>query len=374
VAEEQAIISQAKVALAELRGRLIKETHCAFCDKDLTDVPEVVQRNSSLAPQIDAALAQTSTARLAELNATYAELATLNQRASSVLQVYQACAKYVKLDNGYYPPRFTWVGPDVSVGVNAKAAQQLATLKQRVLAREQALGRLQEASGSLDAHAVRAKVLESDLNAAKDAAEASAGALKAHAVLLDASEAAVMALGRARQAVTQAEQALKHAEDLVAVRQKARDALQTQLAEDKALLVQTHFNNALIKKLRGARPQVADKLWSLVLATVSKYFSAVRGTPSRVTRNDNGFQVDGQGIGGLSGSTLDALGLAIRIALTKTFLPNTRWLTLDEASAAMDDEREAAMVGCVATAGFDQIIWVTHSAAVESFATTVIQL
>ena len=49
-------------------------------------------------------------------------------------------------------------------------------------------------------------------------------------------------------------------------------------------------------------------------------------------------------------------------------------MVLDESSAACDTEREAAMVGAVVSADFDQVIWVTHSDAVESFATNLIEL
>jgi ABC-type transport system involved in cytochrome bd biosynthesis fused ATPase/permease subunit len=76
----------------------------------------------------------------------------------------------------------------------------------------------------------------------------------------------------------------------------------------------------------------------------------------------------------LSGSTLDALGLAIRIALTKTFLPNSRFMVLDEPAAACDDSREANMLGLVAACDFDQVLLVTHSTLADSFAAQVVNL
>ena len=71
---------------------------------------------------------------------------------------------------------------------------------------------------------------------------------------------------------------------------------------------------------------------------------------------------------------LDALGLAIRIALTKTFLPNNDFLILDEPAAACDDEREMNMLGVITTAGFDQVLLVTHSPLADAFADKVVAL
>lgn len=133
-------------------------------------------------------------------------------------------------------------------------------------------------------------------------------------------------------------------------------------------------NNALIDFLRKARPKITDQLWGMVMDTVSSYFSSIRGTQSVVTRADNGFKVDGHNIGGLSGSTKDALGLGIRKALTKTFLPNASFMMLDEPASGCDEDREANMLGLIAGGGFEQVILITHSDLADSFATQVVQL
>jgi ABC-type transport system involved in cytochrome bd biosynthesis fused ATPase/permease subunit len=108
--------------------------------------------------------------------------------------------------------------------------------------------------------------------------------------------------------------------------------------------------------------------------TVSKYFSDIRGTPSVFSRGEDGFMVDGHKVSSLSGSALDALGLAIRMALPRTFLPNARFLVLDEPAAAADDNRETNMLGVIATYDADQVILVTHSDLADSFAAQVIRL
>jgi DNA repair exonuclease SbcCD ATPase subunit len=373
-AAEQAGVNQAKVTLAQLQGKLIKETHCAFCDKDLTDVPEVIQRNSSLAPLIDAEQAKITDSKLTTRKQELADLKAFERDALAIVTVLSACYDFITLDTSTYPAKHTWTGPDVTKQVNLQAASQLAALRQQATQRAKTEGSRQEAAQSVETLEGEVQVAKEALNAANAASSGSNTALYAYNNLYAAALARAEAHGKLETQLASAQKDLVHAQAMLAERVKARQALATQLLNDKQLLTETNFNNALIKKLRSARPQVADKLWGIVLLTVSKYFSSIRGVSSRVTRSDNGFLVDGQTIGGLSGSTLDALGLAIRIALTKTFLPNSRFLILDEASAACDDEREEAMVGCVAGADFDQVIWVTHSAAVEAFATMVIQL
>jgi len=153
-----------------------------------------------------------------------------------------------------------------------------------------------------------------------------------------------------------------------------RASLAEQIEKTKTMIETMTHHNELVKKLRAARPVIANKLWTTVLGTVGHYFSQVRGTRSMVTRDSDGFKVDGQGVGGLSGSTLDALGLALRLALVKTFVPTASFLALDEPAAACDSTRELAMLGTIAGAGFEQVLLVTHSDLADSFATQVIQL
>jgi len=127
-----------------------------------------------------------------------------------------------------------------------------------------------------------------------------------------------------------------------------------------------------VKKLRGIRPQVASQLWGTVLGAISHYFTQIRGTTSTVTKDTAGFKVNGRSVKGLSGSTQDALGLAIRMSLSKLFLPNVPFLSLDESFAGADDSRELNGVGTLSTAGFGQIVMITHSDQPESFADNLI--
>lgn len=133
-------------------------------------------------------------------------------------------------------------------------------------------------------------------------------------------------------------------------------------------------SNELLKAVRAARPIIADKMWNAVLHTVSRYFSQMRGEASTVTRTTDGFKVDGHSVAGLSGSTLDILGLAIRVALVRTFLPTSPFLVLDEPAAACDVNRTQAMLGFLATTEFDQILACSHDEISEAVADNVVKI
>jgi hypothetical protein len=93
-----------------------------------------------------------------------------------------------------------------------------------------------------------------------------------------------------------------------AVCQSRVDDAQRVIAECKADLDSLSFNNGLVKKLRAIRPVIANKLWNTVLASVSVMFSQMRREESWVTKEKDGFKVNGQSVESLSGSTLDLLG------------------------------------------------------------------
>ena len=376
-------IADQKMALTTATAKLITATHCAFCDKDLSDVPEVTTFNAKWTPKIVAVKAAIAKAEakfaaassdLTDLVAELRALAAVQNVAANHASVFQKAAAYIWLDENFVPARWAWTGPDLSLPVDTSAAQKLTALRAAVTHYEREVGRHQEAQQQ----AAKASEMLADAVAALTPCRAAAEGCET--VFLAYDKAVVLA-GQAKQAQAAAAQALRDATQAADYAEKLHQSklgnlrkLAEQLTLAHTTFKETVFNNALLKKLRTAKPQVANKLWAVVLGTVSHTFSAIRGQASVVTRAAEGFLVDGKSVGGLSGSTLDALGLAIRIALTKTFLPNTRFMVLDEASAACDTEREAAMVGAVVSADFDQVVWVTHSDAVESFATNLIEL
>ena len=105
-----------------------------------------------------------------------------------------------------------------------------------------------------------------------------------------------------------------------------------------------------------------------------QWASEMRGTPSVVSKTADGFLVDGHPVATMSGSTLDILGLAIRVALVRTFLPSAPFLVLDEPCASMDQTRTEALLGFLVAVGFKQVLLVTHEDVSQNVADHIITL
>ena len=151
--------------------------------------------------------------------------------------------------------------------------------------------------------------------------------------------------------------------------------LEDSIARCTKSIEQTALNNLLLKSLRAAKPFVADKIWRAVCDTVSVYFSQMRGVESVVSKDSKeGFTVNGEAISSLSGSTLSILGLALRVALVKTFLPSCDILLLDEPFDGADNSRRDSMLGFIVQSGFMQMIIITHENSTESFSDELLLL
>lgn len=367
--------ANSRATVSGLISKKITETACGLCGKDLSNVPEVVTKNADLDARIathEREMEEASSAGAGE-NTMLIALEGISRAHAVFMNTYQKAAEFVKLLDGHVPPKWEWTGPE-TITPNPNAARDLAAAEAAERAHHAAVGKKQQ----LEADVIR---LGTAWRAAVQAWSASASALPTHQKALEVSATALRrlndaqaVLGLTQEATRQARQALEIAEATLRERKAARAALEAQLEGARKELAEIADNNALIKFLREARVAVTDKLWSMVTTTVSSYFSDIRGTQSVVTRSDNGFKVDGHNVAGLSGSTLDALGLAIRKALTKHFLPNSPFLMLDEPAAACDDDRETNMLGLIAGSGFEQVILITHSDLADSFANQVVQL
>jgi DNA repair exonuclease SbcCD ATPase subunit len=366
-------LSDTREQIATHKAMLITETACGLCGKDLSDVPEVVFKNAKHTEAI--AELQVSESRdkqvLEGFKAVQDELNMLRKIDLSVRSLYARLGSYMRIDSRHLPARVTWIAgvipDDLDVTDYSNQIKQAEHLK-----------------SSYD------KSMAVHLNLADRCAdiERELETCRVDYSIKQVSEAALLSKRELGKKIT-SKQALVYSTRVAA--QEARHKLEqviyryetmldayTKSLASKTILEQSLLfmqkNNALIKKLREARPVVASRLWAIVLASVSTYFSQIRGEVTSVTRTANSFQANGRAVAGLSGSTLDALGLAIRMALGKTFLPSVGFLLLDEPSAGMDDTREAAMLGLLSTVSYDQVVVVTHSQLCDSFATTVVQL
>ncbi len=152
---------------------------------------------------------------------------------------------------------------------------------------------------------------------------------------------------------------------------RALGAAHRKLTEEIRLI---EFNAGIIRKLREARPQIANQLWSSLLAATSLTFSRMRGVDSIITRDSEGFRVNGHSVGSLSGSARDILGLAIRATLIKVFSPQSSFMILDEPAAACDADRTVELIGFIAACSFKQVIMVSHEEISSAVANNIIQL
>lgn len=374
-------LSAAKQKQAELRGdlkvleaRRINETACGLCGKDLSEVPEVVDKNRVINEQVAVINAELELAETFIQAQTIEEqaFAKINTAGHSTIEKY---ADYLEVNKQVVPWEAKWKG-DEPVRPDTKQAR--ADLK----AHEAEKVRLQRAQGAVE-QAERSLVMAErnlklhqtwmDENEAKYKHELQTVSNP----YLDATKAQSEAEGKLRGLAAEVREAQVSLREKLAdynTKVAAYNSAKENFGKLREELEAMNFNNALIKKIKAARPKIADKLWAVVLSAVSHYFSAVRGKPSIVSKETSGFLVDGHPVTGLSGSTLDALGLAIRLALTKTFLPNIRFIVLDEAGAACDDQRETNMLGVLATCDFDQVLHVSHNDLGDAFATHVVQL
>ena len=337
----------------------INEKTCAFCKKDLTDVPEVIAINlesDELIIELGKKLkAITDESIVAAANKkAYAEITKVTA------QIKALAGDYWSLSDAA-PPVPTWKGavPEAETAQVDVAAfeKELRVYQAEMTKRELLEIELEELEviTFIDVDEDLALIKEHKL--AKEAV----AAMQAEQVL--AARAVREAKIRYSAAVT--------AYDL-AVAQIAKQTVQLEALQKTYADMLKH--NSLVKKLRVVRPQIAAQLWGSVLAATSQYFSMIRGTNSVVSRDAKGFKVDGRGIKGLSGSTLDALGLAIRMSLSKLFLPGVPLLVLDEAFAGAEPSRELAGISTIASAGFSQVLFITHSDAPEAIADNLIEL
>lgn len=355
--------------LAQAEMAIIKGNLCDFCGKDFKDVPEVIAKNARCQALAEAAQAQMAALEV-EAKAIAAELqdVALTIQATNTLATQMSQLPVEAF--GGYPRKYRWVGGDIpaedstdyakAVKAADAANREAQTLLATIASAKKNLAELDVEGAEAEASTLcllRMAAQELLTEAAQWATDLQAAQAQ------DKVAAGVLAEAKSKLAVAQAQfaEAQRHHAAALVELDKARADLSVYL-----------LNNRVIKKIRDARPLVAKQLWSIVLGTVSHYFSQIRGVPSTVTREGTGFLVDGKACAGLSGSTLDALGLSIRIALTRTFLPNVPWLILDEPAAACDADREAAMLGVVAGAGFPQVLTVSHSDLGEAYASNVI--
>lgn len=357
------------------QAKLVTSSACGLCGQDVSQFPDVAKKNAELEQAIldlqDAK--RTHFAQMREAEETLGQLQALHVSAKPAID-FPAIPGLSEKDSNFVPPRFKWLGEAPSMGVaDADAIRaEIARLNKDKVNIEQARSRLPQLQQRLVEEEAALKQALDDLEntPATDVSAVDRELAEREERMAYLQEKIRWHQGELNR-VQEARRSLLHGYEAAV---GLRSTYEKQLAQTRADLEQLVFNNTLLKKVRAARPLIADKLWNQVLSSVSVMFSQTRQQQSVVTKDKDGFKVNGKPCEGYSGSALDLLGLAIRMALVKTFLPHVSMLILDEVTAACDNDRTTALLGFVAGAGFDQTILVTHEEVSESFADHLIQL
>jgi DNA repair exonuclease SbcCD ATPase subunit len=376
---EQVRTTDLAQAIKVAEAKLISSSTCGFCGQDVSAFPEVARKNAELQAEIQASQKGLEEANqtIGHLEAGRQSLLSIQVRAPRVIATVKGIEAYLDRDDNLVPPKFSWRGEVPSAErVDVAALQkELASLKEAnraTIANTAKLELLVEQRAKLQA---RLRELTERRDKIRVMSDDDFQYLTNKSTVLRAT---IESLGKEREKVAAEVQALEQAYtkalDQWLQSETARVDIQARIEETKAEIETLQVNNLLVRKIRAARPVVGNKLWSMVLASVSAIFSQMRGEDSIVQKGEAGFLINGKAATSYSGSTLDLLGLALRCALIKTFVPNCSFLVLDEPSSACDQARTNAMLGYIAASGFKQVLLVTHNEASESFADNLIEL
>lgn len=367
-----------------LTSQIVTSTVCPTCGQDLKDKTQIEDRNVELRRGIEQNKADLQYSQREQENYAVTlrnkqgELTDLNAVAKSAAPFERFAmqhGEFLVVDFNFYPPKLSWKGeaPEGDSVEPQAIKDRLVSLESAKEAAERANARSHALAQTIEEDKGHIERLEQQFADCPEAGDLAA--------LLDearrfGNEIASLQHSidqcRSRIAATHAKRVEVEAAYKYALAQK--EEAEKNLTKTREELDTLNFNNALLKKIRAARPIIGDKLWSMTLSAVSTMFTSMRGEKSVVTKDKDGFAVNGKPVQGLSGSTLDILGLSIRVALIKTFLPHVSFLVLDEPASGCDVPRTASLLGFIASSGFDQTIVVSHEEATEAAADHLIVL
>lgn len=367
-------VSHLNSQVSAARSRKIEGGLCKVCGTDVSKRPDIIETNAAVDREVAALNEQLNEwkPKAAELTNEIGQLDAIARAARNV-SIPASVKPYVTEENLTVPTRYLWVGGDgyVSPDFN-KLKDELASLERAAEASNRAEGEVKAldralTQARLDHAAAEARLQTTptiDLTPYNAAHRAAADALN----LID---------NKVYDADKVVAQSKADHEALLAQQQSCMTRLnlaKLRIDEYTKDIEVVGFNNTLLKKMRSIKPAVTDHLWNSVLAAVSQFFTQLRGEASVVTKDSDGFKVNGASVKSLSGSTLDVLALAVRVALTKTFIPNSSMLILDEPGSGCDRDRMASMLGFLSSIGLTQVILASHDELSLSVADNVLDL
>lgn len=366
-------------AIDAAQRRRINHDKCDKCGQDVTHLTSVIETNVA----VDAEVAQLKLDRdvvskeIDLLSPLMAELdawaAIENQNARLLPKISQ----YVTIGDNSVPARVYWNG-----SVPGDAGPDVASYRRELEKAEAEVKAIERAKVSLDVVNQQLSDLNEKHIALCQQRDAYTGPNGDDILKLDEAKAeAKAAVSAAEGKILIARQELATLTTQHEAAQRMWSLAQARVSDAEKLIVETKrgleelsFNNALVKKLRAIRPLIANQVWNATLSSVSVMFSQMRGEESWVTKEKSGFCVNGKAIESLSGSTLDILGIAMRVALMKTFMPDCGLLVLDEPAQGCDQARTESLLGFIAACGIKQTILITHESVSETVADNLIEI
>lgn len=353
---------------------IVKESVCGLCGQDVSKFPQVAEKNAAITNQIAALRGQheQESIQLSLLQQRSSAIETAIRAQNALAKVFGPISDFFLVDESVTPNVLRWKGE--APGTVTDSKPELLRLEAQQMAREKALAQCEMLEKLITERLLTVTRLNEELKAVDASPERLAQADAAlQQLLIQQGTLNIEWMGELEKS-NQLNAAFKVASESW----EAVNALHARLVADIATVTKQlddlAFNNLLVKKIRAARPVVTTKLWNLVLSSVSTLFSQLRGEKSVVTRGEDGFMVNGKVARTLSGSTLDVLAIAIRVALVRTFIPHCPLLVVDEPAQGCDTNRTESLIGFLASCGFSQLVLVTHEAISESFADNVIWL
>lgn len=363
--------------LKQLKNEPEQSLACPTCKREWSDVSEREEHNRQHQAEI-----VRLTAEDVGLQPQIDELAAKQSHLSALLKVRvpefdEPNSHWRRTNENVYPPRFEWKYERLPEAITrreleaARRASEDEAAEHKVYAEK--LAAREAAQTRLQALAVEQAEWETRLSALPQTESSASLREKISEARYTAEDA-----GR-RASVLQSKLDNFDSEVRPVYEQYQRVQNRLQEAQSEAerceeVIAEMRLNNSLVKALRGIKPTISDKLWNSLCGTVSKYFSLMRCCESVVGKGEGGFTVDGCDIGSLSGSTLDILGIALRVALVKTFTPQSSLLFLDEPFAACDTDRQTQVLGFLVSAGFKQVVVITHEDTSELVGSSLIEL
>lgn len=361
--------------ITQLKQQKHQDLMCPTCKRAWDNVEQMQQANAELENRI-----YQIHLRLEADNLILEDLETKLKDLREVLNILEPDVQdsdfWVK-DLGYCPALFTLKGNkpkevserDVQIAQNSLNE---ANLKQQVAIKmENNLQQSKTKLLNLQIENVNLNKAISSLNFNREAYQAELQNLETNREKLQSLR---LNLQEVKAKVEMTSKQIEHWRSQSSKLQEQIQLLSNSIHETQSKIDDMNLNNSLLKALRNIKPLVADRLWVTLCSSISHYFSQMRGVQSVVSKGETGFVVDGKDVASLSGSTQDILGLAIRVALTKTFIPNCRFLLLDEPFSACDAQRQALALGFITSTGFDQMLIVTHEDTTQMVADNLLDI